>query len=147
MKSLSPNFLEKKQFLLEEIEGLTSGNETTLHTHAYAQSDLLSLEAGEDLIVGDPAYVSANKLYKADSTTNYKVVGIISVAALATFTATATISGKITLSGLVANSPYFLTSPSGISVTPPTSGYIIRLGLAISATTLIINIEEPILLN
>jgi len=111
------------------------------------QLDSLSLEAGESLVVGDPVYVSVNKFYKADSTTNPTVVGIISVAALATFIATATIAGKITLSGLTAGSPYFLASPSSISTTAPSSGYIIRLGRAVSTTVLLLNIEEPILLT
>lgn len=143
MKSLSPNFLESKTLPLEDIESLTGGGETTLHTHI--QAALLSLAAGEDLVVGDPVYVSTNLFYKADNVTNIKVVGIVTVAALTGFLATAAISGKITLSGLTAATPYFLGNLA-ITSSVPVSGNIIRLGTSISTTGFILNIEEPILL-
>lgn len=112
---------------------------------AGAGTSALTLEAGEDLAVGDPVWVSANKLYIADNVTNFRVVGVIAVAALAGLSATATTSGQITLSGLTPNSPYFLGNGI-LTSTAPSSGYIVRMGQAISSTSLLLNIEEPILL-
>ena len=106
---------------------------------------LLSLEAGETLIVGDPVWVSANKLYKADNVTSYKIVGVVTTAALAGLLATATTAGLVTLSGLSVGSPYFLGNGI-ITASAPTSGYIVRVGQAISGTSLLLNIEEPVLL-
>lgn len=106
----------------------------------------LSLEAGENLVVGDPVYVSANKFYKADHTLAAGCIGVITTAALVTGLAVATLSGIIPLTGLSAGSPYFL-GVGVISVAAPISGYIIRLGKALSTTSLLLNVEEPILLN
>jgi len=110
------------------------------------QSITLSLEAGEDLAVGDPVYVSANKFYKADNLVNHRIVGVVTIAASATFVATAVLSGQASLGGgLIPNSPYFLGAGI-ISATPPVLGYVVKVGAAINTATLIVNIEEPILL-
>lgn len=106
---------------------------------------LLLLEAGEDLVVGDPVWVSANKLYKADNTTNYKVVGVVTIAALTGLLATATTAGLVALSGLSVGSAYFLGNGI-IAASAPASGYVVRVGQAISGTLLLLNIEEPVLL-
>lgn len=106
----------------------------------------LDREAGENLVVGDPIWVAGdNKFYKADNVTNPQVIGIITTAALMGFLATATTADRITLTGLTANTPYFLGNEI-ITPVVPSSGNVIRLGLAISTTELILNIEEPILL-
>lgn len=104
-----------------------------------------SLEAGEDLTAGDPVYVSANKLYVADNTTNFRVVGIAVADTLLGFSAEVALSGPVTLAGLSNGSPYYLGSGT-ITTAAPASGYVVRLGYAIGSTTLIVNIEEPILL-
>lgn len=107
----------------------------------------LDKEAGENLVIGDPIWVASdNKFYKADNVTNPQVIGLITTAALTGFLASATISDKVTLSGLTPVTPYFLGNQV-ITSTPPSSGNVIRLGLAISTTELILNIEEPILLS
>lgn len=109
-------------------------------------AQVLTLEAGEDLDVGDPVRVVANKFYVADNTANFRVVAVVTTAALTGLSATATFMGPATLSGLSAGSPYFLGAGI-ITTTPPASGYVIRLGQAVSDSTLITNIEEPILLS
>lgn len=106
----------------------------------------VTLQAGENLAVGDPVYISANTFYKADNTANFKVVGIVPTATLTGFSVSVTISGPITLSGLTPNAFYFLGSGI-ITTVAPIAGYVIRLGQAISTTVLLINIEEPILLS
>lgn len=106
----------------------------------------LTLQAGENLAVGDPVYVSANTFFKADNTTNFKSVGIVPTATLAGFSVMVTTSGAITLTGLTPNSFYFLGSGI-ITTVAPITGYVVRLGQAISSTTLLVNIEEGILLS
>jgi hypothetical protein len=106
---------------------------------------VLVLEAGEDLAVGDPVRVSTNKFYIADSTTNFRVVAVVTTAALTGLSATATLMGPAALSGLSAGSPYFLGAGI-ITTVAPASGYVIRLGQAVSDSTLLLNIEEPVLL-
>lgn len=105
----------------------------------------ITLQAGEILVAGDPVYVSANVFLKADNAVNAKVVGVITTGAAIGFSATATTSGPVTLSGLTPNSIYFLGNQAVTSVVP-ISGYVVRLGQAISSTVLLINIEEPVLL-
>lgn len=109
-------------------------------------AQVLILEAGENLSVGDPVRVSTNKFYIADNTTNFRVVAVVTTAALTGLPATATLMGPATLSGLSAGSPYFLGAGI-ITAVPPSSGYVIRLGQAVSDSTLLLNIEEPILLQ
>lgn len=111
-----------------------------------AGTSALTLEAGEDLAVGDPVWVSANRFFIADNVTNFRVVGVVTTAALTGLSATATTAGQITLSGLTPNSPYFLGNAM-LTSTAPSSGYIVRMGQAISSTTLLLNIEEPVLLS
>jgi hypothetical protein len=74
------------------------------------------------------------------------VVAIVTVGALLGLVAKAAHSGKITLSGLTANTPYFLGTSVITSVCPAT-GFIVRMGQALSTTEFIVNIEEPILLS
>jgi hypothetical protein len=111
-----------------------------------AATQTLALEAGENLVLGDPVYVSANKLYIADNVTNFRVIGLVQTGATAGFIATVVITGGIDIGGLVVGSPYFLGSGIITNVVP-SSSYVIRLGLSISSTTLLLNIEEPILLS
>lgn len=106
----------------------------------------LILEAGEDLAVGDPVWVSGNKFYVADNLTFFRVVGVVSVGALTGFLATAITAGQVVLSGLVANTPYFLGA-GVVTSTPPSSGYVIRMGQAVNSTVLIVNIEDGVLLT
>ena len=109
-------------------------------------AQVLAKEAGEDLAVGDPVYVSVNKFYLADNVVSHAVIGVVTTGALTGFLASAVIAGSATLSGLSDGSPYFLGNKV-ISTAAPGSGNVVRVGRAISATTLLVNIEEPILLN
>lgn len=136
MRSASPGFSHK----------IVNKNTLAGVLGIVASATILTLGAGEDLIVGDPVYVSANLLYKADNVTNSRVIGVITVAALTGFLATVTISGKITLSGLTDATPYFLGNKV-LTSTVPSSGKVIRMGTSISTTGFILNIEEPILLT
>ena len=105
----------------------------------------LVLEAGENLALGDPVYVSTNKLYKASHLNSNGVIGIITTASLLGFPATATLMGVVSMIGLTPGSTYFL-SDGVLETSSPSSGNIVRMGKAISSNSLVLNIEEPVLL-
>jgi len=107
---------------------------------------LLELEAGEDLVAGTPVYTSANKAYAADSATNPHVLGLVRDDVLSTFMAKIVTTGSISLTGLTAGVPYFVGT-GVITSTAPGSGSVIRVGTAVKSDTLIVNVEEPILLS
>ncbi len=106
----------------------------------------IDIEAGEDLTIGDPVYVLNNKAYLADNVTNYKVIGIVQIAAQQTFMSTIVLNGSIQITGLSVGSPYYLGNKQITNIVP-TSSYIVRLGTAIKSDILVVNIEEPILLS
>ena len=105
----------------------------------------LSLEAGETLLLGDPVFVNANKLFKASNLLATGVIGLVTTASVIAGFATATIAGVVPHSGLTPGVVYFLGA-GVITDIPPSIGYIIRVGKAVSANSLILNIEEPVLL-
>lgn len=129
----SSNPLAPRQLEWANISGATPQNE-------------LNLEAGEDLVAGTPVKVVANKFYAASHATDPHIVGIIKDDKLATFTATAITSGPIALSGLSPGAPYFL-GVGVITSTAPASGYVVRLGTAVTSSVLLVNVEEPIFLS
>jgi len=108
-------------------------------------ASLITLEAGENLALGDPVYISANKLYKASCLSANGVEGVVTTAALITQVAEATAIGIIGVPGLVAGATYFLGVGELVTI-PPTSGYVVRMGRSINTMYLILNIEEPVLL-
>lgn len=104
------------------------------------------LEAGENLSAGTPAKVIGNKVFSTTHTDDDVVIGIVKYNATATFLATVTVSGILPLSGLVPNTPYFL----GVGVLvypPPATGHVVRLGSALTTDSLLVCVEEPILLT
>lgn len=105
----------------------------------------ITLEAGDDLTLGDPVYVNANKLYKASNLNSFGVIGLVSVAALTGFLATATTMGIAAVTGFVAGNTYFLGNGVLVPVAP-SIGNVVRMGKAISASSFVLNIEEPVLL-
>lgn len=111
-----------------------------------ASTDLISLEAGESIQVGAPLYVAGNKFYVADNVLNHNIVAIAASTASAGFLCHAATSGALTLPGLTPGAPYFL-GEKVIQVGSPSSGYVIRIGQALTSDRLLVNIEEPILIN
>lgn len=109
-------------------------------------ADLLELEAGEDLLAGDPVCVITNKFYKADNVTNFRVIGVITEDVLSTFSGRAITSGKLLFSGLTPGTIYYLGNEI-LDSTVPTSGMVVRIGQALTSSIFLVNIEEPILLS
>lgn len=108
-------------------------------------SNHVQLEAGANMLAGTPVKVVANLLQPASHIDTPNPIGILRNDVLAGFTGTAVTSGTVGLTALTPG-PYYLGNGI-ITSTPPTTGYLVRMGQAISETVLIANIEEPIYLT
>jgi hypothetical protein len=113
--------------------------------------DVTTLVAGEALTAGDFVYILAGgTVMKADATTYAKrAMGYVTASVLNAGNATVYFDDSNTgLSGLTPGSKYYLSATSGVATltAPTTAGqYVQGLGVATSATSLHVNIEEPIL--
>lgn len=105
----------------------------------------IQLEVGENLSLGDPVYVAAGKLYKADNVTNFNVIGLMSATVALGLLGTAKTSGAVQLNALTPDSTYFLGGGS-MTLSPPTSGRVIRLGRSVSSTLFLLSIGGSVLL-
>lgn len=123
-----------RELVWVEIPGLSApGNE-------------LELEAGEDLAANTPVKVNANKLYAASNTSDPRVLGVVKTAVSAGMLAKVVTGGRLDTSGLTPDATYYL-GDGVITTTPPTSGYLIRLGVAATASVLLVEVGTPILLT
>ena len=109
-----------------------------------APTSHVQLEAGQDMAAGTPVKVVANVFVPA-GTNDPHVLGLLRSAAIAGQTATAQSSGTLTLTGLTPGAFYYLGDGS-ITATPPTSGYLVLIGSAITASMMAINLAPPIYL-
>ncbi|MGZ8236344.1 MAG: hypothetical protein ACXWTY_00540 [Methylobacter sp.] len=108
---------------------------------------VIQLIAGIDL--GGNRVVTAAAVYadSADITTAGNAIGITAGAAsqgsLVDIATTSELDGFF---GLTADQPVYLSVSGTVTQIIPTSGYLQRVGVAISTTKLLINISEPIVL-
>ncbi len=138
--------------------------------------DQVALVNGEasTVNIGQPVYVSGNnttKLAKADGVTTKNALGIVSEQAIingasgniqtdgqivatklqwdSVLGLTADPVGNPNGTGLTAGAMYYLseTVAGQLKSTPPASGWIQRIGIAVSDTVLDLSISEPIGLN
>lgn len=110
-----------------------------------------SAEAGEDVSAGQPVYFSMSKLFKAHS--DYKeVIGVTTEEILTGATGNYTVDGGVTIAdwsaitgsaSLTQGSVYYL-SGNQLSITPPSTGYLIAVGKAVSSTILEVELQPPI---
>lgn len=112
--------------------------------------DSLTLTAGEALSAGDMIYISgAGAVLKADATTPAKAArGYVLAAVISAAAATVYFDDtNSSLSALTPGGTYYLSATAGgVTLTPPTTaGQIVQeIGFATSATSLHVNIQEPI---
>jgi hypothetical protein len=106
----------------------------------------ITLEAGEAIPAGSPLYVSNSKLYRASHASHPNVVGVAKSSFAQAFPCTAVTSGPVSLSGLMVGVPYFV-GVGIITPTAPSSGYVVRVGMTVSDSVLLVNVEEPIYLS
>lgn len=89
-------------------------------------------------------------IYADNTTTAHKnkVIGITTGAALSGASATIQTFGEITNSGWswTTGESIYLSTNGLLTQTVPTSGFVLILGFAISATKMFINIKQPIIL-
>lgn len=129
------------------VGGAGPGGETTVR------------EADETLVPGEVVYITAlGKAAKAraDAVGTRRASGVVEVGAAAGFPATIRTHGTVTLADwtaitgsatLTPNASYYLsTSTAGNMTTtaPTTTGWVTRVGTAISANDLDVNPEPPI---
>jgi hypothetical protein len=54
------------------------------------------------------------------------------------------LSGKLDiLSSLTVGAPHFISTTGGLTLTPPSTGMVQQVGFAVTATTLIVNLMQP----
>ena len=111
--------------------------------------DVISLEAGEELPLGCVVYVNDNKFYKASNNAHPNPIGLALSAVAQGFSTFLRADGPFTNPDwvLVPNTPYYLGVDGLLTAVAPATGYIVRIGTAVSTTTLFISIQEPILLS
>ena len=144
-----------------QIEQLQSGD--TLDASCN-EVDVVSMANGEEstITICQAVYVSdANEvgLGKADASGTAKLLGLVRATSIE-----AAASGSIQTDGilsattgqwdavtgdsggLTANATYYLSAATagGLTSTPPSTGFVVRVGLAISTTDMDISIENPI---
>lgn len=114
-------------------------------------ADAITATAGEALVAGDFVYITAGgTVMKADATTFAKRAMGYVIASVAN-AATATVffdESNSSLTGLTPGSKYFLSATAGAATltAPTTAGQFVQcLGIATSATSLHVNLQEPIL--
>lgn len=113
-------------------------------------ADASTLVAGEALAAGDFVYVLAGgTVMKADATTYAKrAMGYVIASVLNAGNATVYFDdANSALSGLTPGTTYFLSATPGLATptAPVTAGQFVQsLGVATSATSLHVNIKEPI---
>lgn len=147
-------------------EQLQAGD--TLNIVGFAGADLISLinDTAGTTVCGSPVYCDAAggfKLGKADATGTSKIIGLqfdatilttasgnIAVGGILTLTTTQWDAAFGTTGGLTFNTDYFLsdaTAGDGSTTVPSTVGHlVVRLGRALSTTSLLLQIGQPILL-
>lgn len=114
-------------------------------------ADAITATAGEALVAGDFVYITnTGTVMKADATTFAKrAMGYVISAVLNAGTATVFFDeSNSALSTLTIGSKYFLSATAGLATltAPTTTGQFVQcLGIATSATSLHVNLQEPIL--
>lgn len=113
--------------------------------------DSVTATAGENLSAGDFVYFNGSgQVFKADSTALAKQArGYVNASVISGATATVFFDDTNTgLSGLTPGSTYYLDTTAGaVTLTPPTSvnNIVQEVGFATSATSLRVNVQEPII--
>lgn len=129
------------------LNALTGGGSTTLHTHQNPSALGLNAVANESISVGDPIEWSgtANEVRQCRANTNARVdcfaVATSAGAAAATITLIRRGIAAGVLTGAAAGDRYYVNTTGGLTTTPPngSGNNIILVGTAVNATDLEVN--------
>lgn len=127
------------------IEQLQSGD--TLDITMPAGADTIIMTLAEAVGNGDVLCINSNGVVKADKddTQKTKVVGIAtSSGSVGDSIDVRTTSQQGGLSGLTAGGVIYLDNSGAMTQTLPTFGTVVRLGVALSATDMLVEISQPI---
>lgn len=140
----------------DTLDAVQSGGDAIIQTNANAGS----------LVIGSPVYNSGNDAVdkaRADASGTKDVMGLVRDTSIATSAAGAIQTDGVltattgqwdtafgTSGGLTARTRYYLSASTagvGTATAPSVAGqYVVELGIAISTTELLLNIQQPILL-
>ena len=136
-----------------EIEQLQAGDSLSPVPNSLA----LENDGAAELYICTPVYISAaDAVDVAHSPTLPNVVGIVAELIAASAIGTIQTNGKLIATtaewdartgqtgGLTPGATYYLGDWGALVATPPTTGYLTRLGIAISLTDFEIKISRPI---
>ena len=135
------------------LDELTGGGATTLHSHAGSDEALRienAFTAAEILATGDPVYFDGtnNQVAKgdADGDTKYQIAGIAKAGvAAAASVEVISLGPAAVLTGATAGTQYYLGDGGGLTTTVPVGQkWVVSIGWAINATTLFV---KPQVLN
>jgi len=117
-------------------------NADSMHTHVGLA--ITTIDCDGAVVVGDFVYVDSNDhVAKAADNTNPNVVGVV-VAKNSITNCTIANTGKVSIfSGLVFNNRYYLSVTGTLTTTPPATGWIIPVGTALSASSIMLNFQIP----
>lgn len=120
---------------------------TTGGSGGVADTVGVDVVAAEDLAAYEFVTAVGAKADSSNSAHFNKVVGMTTAAVLTGFVASLSTDGEVTNPAWTwsANASLFLNGTS-ISQTPPSSGFIQVVGVAVNATTMIIQIKLPLLI-
>lgn len=108
--------------------------------------------AGENISSGNVVMLSGGQVFKYDPSdeNNYgKAIGIAKTSVLTGATVNVVLSGTVFIGGwgLVADDIYYAALAGAVANTPLASGMNNMIGVAKDSNTMIIDIDEPIILN
>lgn len=114
--------------------------------------DMMNVVAGENISSSNVVMLINGEAFKyqpGDETNYGRAVGIAKNATITGGTVTIQMMGKVNIPGwgLIPDALYYAASNGGVSVTPPSSGLLSFVGVAKDVDTLIVDIDEPIILN
>ena len=112
-----------------------------------SSDNIWTISAGEDLIFGTFVAIQPNgTLTKADSSVDPAVAGVALENKITGQLTDFLTQGKfINMSwNLIPGATYFLSTNGSMSITPPNTGWVIKLGKAMTPTGLDLNIQPPI---
>ena len=127
------------------IEQLQSGD--TLDVPAAGGGDTISMTVNETVGIGSVVCATASGIVNADKDDDSKtsVIGLATASGSPGNSIDVRVSAQMGgLSGLTSGQPVFLGNTGQLTQTLPTFGTVIRMGTAISATDMIVDISQPI---